>query len=277
MILGKANLLTELKPWNSWNRHTGIRKASGDFDGRIASSEVEVDFSKFKTDEYLFSWVTAIAGIEVESDDHTIVAPHNKWINENGNAWKNEVVLESYHSFILAENYLEHIQIPALSKGKVLDAVAWVVHKQYNGYKEPVPTIFVDCLLATNKKKHKSLCDNILNGTIDTTSMGCSIEWTQCSRCGKYFEEDKDRFCRHIEDDLGRSYTDKKGIKRKVAELCGRQGYPDSCIFKELSWVRRPAFYPAKKHGFVEVSKKSTGKKMRAFVPSERMEEASEE
>jgi hypothetical protein len=149
----RTQLLTDGKIWKDWDSHKGKRKASGDLNGRIAKNEVEVDFSKFTPEDYLFSWVTAVAGVEAEDDGHTIVTPHLKWINDNANAWLNEVILESYHSFILAENYLEHIQVPELSKGKVLDAVTWVVHQQVGGYKEPIPTIFVDCLLATNKKK----------------------------------------------------------------------------------------------------------------------------
>lgn len=273
----RTQLLLDPKVWKDWDLHKRGRTASGDLNGRISKNEVEVDFSKFTPDDYIFSWVTAVAGVEPEEDGHTIVTPHNKWINDNANAWLNEVLLESYHSFILAENYLEHIQVPELSKGKVLDAVTWVVHQQVGGYPEPIPTIFVDCLLATNKKKHPKLCDNILRGTIDTTSMGCDILWSQCSRCGKFFKEGQDEPCSHIQEQLNRSYTDKKGIKRKVSELCGRPGVIGSCSFKELSWVRKPAFVWAKRHGFLEESEKSTGRPMRAFVPRARIQEAAKE
>lgn len=273
----RTNILDGSRPWNGWDGHRVARRNTGDANGRIAKSEIEVDYSKFTPENYLLSWSTAVAGVEPEDDGHTIVTPHNKWINDNGNAWLNEVLLESYHSFILAENYLEHIQVPELSKGKILDAVTWVVHQQVGGYKEPIPTIFVDILVATNKKKHPKLCQNIMRGTIDTMSMGCDILWSQCSRCGKFFKEGHDEPCNHINEQLGRSYTDKKGIKRKVAELCGRPGMPGSCSFKECSWVRKPAFVWAKRHGFLEESKKSTGMPLKAFVPKDRMKEAAKD
>jgi hypothetical protein len=263
--------------WKEWKTHRKARRSLGDMNGRLASKVVEVDFSKFTPDNYLFSWATAVAGVEPEEDGHTIVTPHNKWINDNGNAWLNEVILEAHNTFIMAENYLEHIQIPELSKGKILDAVAWVVHQQVGGYPEPIPTIFVDILVATNKKKHPKLCQNLVNGTIDSMSMGCDILWSQCSKCGKFFKEGEDDPCNHIKEQLGRSYTDRKGRKRRVAELCGKPGQPGSCVFKECSWVRKAAFVWAKRHGFLDVTQETTGKPLRAFVPEERIKEAAKE
>lgn len=280
--------LVDADYWKAWGSHKRTRSNTGDANGRVAKNEVEVDFSKFTPDRYLFSWTTAVAGVELEKDDHTIVVPHNKWINDNGNSWSNLVILESYNTFILAENYLEHIQVPELSKGKILDAVAWVMERQYSGYREPIPTIFIDCLVATDKKKHPKLCSSILEGNIETLSMGCDISFSQCSRCGKFFKEGEDEPCVHVREQLGRTYRDDSSRKRKVSELCGKPGEPGSCIFKELSWVRKPAFLWAKKHGFVglnchgshcelDLAKESTGRPLRAFVPKERIKEAAKE
>jgi hypothetical protein len=270
-------ILPSSKPWQVWQGRKASLQKGSDANGRVAKNEIEVDFSRFTPDKYLFSWSTAVAGVEPEDDNHTIVTPHNKYINDNGNAWLNELILESYHSFILAENYLEHLQLPELSKGKILDAVAWVVEQQLNGYKEPVPTIFIDCLVATHRKKHPKLVSNIENRVIDCMSMGCDILFSQCSRCGKVFEEGQDDPCSHIRNQLGKIYYDSDGNKRKVAELCGVPGKKGSCVFKELSWVKRPAFIWAKLHGFIPTSNHSTGELLRAFVPRSRYKEAARE
>lgn len=266
-------ILRERRLWRDWDRHK-CRRAGTD---RLARSEIEVDFSKFNPEDYLLYWTTAVAGVEVEDDGHTIVTPHNKFINDNGNSWSNRVLIESYHTFILAENYVEHISLPELSKGKVLDAVAWVYEKQYTGYREPVPTIFIDTLLATNRKKHPKLVRNIERGILNACSMGCDILFSQCSRCGRIIEEGKDEPCTHIKNQLGRTYYNPKNKKRRVSELCGVPGKLGSCIFKELSLVARPAFAWAKIHGFVQLANRSTGKPMRAFIPSSRWRESNKE
>ena len=274
LLLSPADVV-DFDQWQARSRRIASRQ--GNLGGRIArKNEIEVDYSIFTPKDYLFSWSTAMAGVEVEDDNHTIVTPHNKLINDNGNAWTNEVLLESYSSFILAENYLEHCQIPELSKGKILDAVAWVYETQVNGYPEPVPTVFIDILVATSKKKHPKLCKNIMSGAINTMSMGCNITHFQCSRCGKIFEEDTDEPCTHIKNQLARPYTS-DGKKRKVAELCGRPGDPGSCVFQECSWVLKPAFSWAKRHGFVDPIQESRGKRLRSFIPKSRFDEAAPE
>jgi hypothetical protein len=270
-------VLSGKRSWKDWTRNCQV-KGSCDGSGRVvhAKREVEVDYTKYTPEDYLFSWTTAVCGVELEDDGHTIVTPHNKFINDNGNAWGNKVLLESYHSFILAENYTEHTAFPEFSKGKILDAVAWVVEKQFNGYKEPIPSVFIDCLIATNKKKNPRLVDRIQRGIITTTSMGGDVLWTKCSRCGKEIEESVDQPCSHIKDQLGKYYTDKKDKRRRVAELCGIEGKPGSFVFKELSWVAKPAFLWAKLHGFLDYGEESTGKPLRAFIPYSRYREIAE-
>jgi hypothetical protein len=272
----RAQIIDGKRYWNEWDQHC---KNRGHFrgNGRVAAKAVNVDFSRYTPDNYLLTWITAVAGVEVESDGHTIVSPHNQFINDNGNSWRNEVLLESYHSFILAENFTEHVSIPEFSKGKVLDAVSWVVEKQFNGYREPIPTVFIDVLLATSKKKHPLLVKKIVSGVLANISMGCDILWSQCSRCGEEIEEGYDEPCDHIKNQLGKYYIDKGGIKRRVSELCGLPGVKDSCQFKEVSWVSRPAFLWARLHGFLEYGDVSTGRPLKAIVPISRHKESNRE
>jgi hypothetical protein len=103
--------------------------------GRLRTARnIEVDWKKFSQDNFLFSHCTIVASVDLEDDGHTIKAACNELVNNNGNAWSNEVLLATFKSFVGGENYLEHVQVPELSKGKILDAVARPIHfKGKNG------------------------------------------------------------------------------------------------------------------------------------------------
>ena len=196
------------------------------------------------------------------------------------NCWQNQTLLESYRSFILAENYLEHVQVPVLSKGKVLDAVAWVAFEKDNRYREDIPTVFVDALIATDKKKHPHLVQAIMRRELKAVSMGADITHFQCSRCGKIFVEGQDDPCKHLELGQGMWYPDAKtGEKRRCAEMCGVPGLAGSNTFTELSGVADQAFGPAILHDFLREVEPAytTGIPMRAFVPGFRALVAAEE
>jgi len=256
--------------WVPWERRVRTAAKTLKAEGVKDDRGVEVDFSIFTPKDYLLSHATIVAGVESEDNGYWIVPSHNKWVNDNGNAWLNQVLLESYRSFIMAENYLEHIQLKELSKGKILDAVAWVVREFDPGRKEEVPTVFVDILVATNKKKHPKLVDSIRKGDISTLSMGCDITHSQCSRCGEVFEEGEEQ-CEHLEEELNHHFRDSHGNKHRISELCGVPGMPNSCIFIEGSWVKIPAFEPAILHHTLKVGDGWTGKPLRAFVPEDRI------
>lgn len=264
--------------WRSWERTA--RTAARNLRTISAKGHdlVPVDFSKFTPQKYLLSHATIVGGVEMEKapNSHYIIAPHGKWINDNGNAWANQVLLESYRSFIWAENYLEHIQLPVLSKGKILDAVAWVLMEHEKGVKEPVPTVFIDILVATNRVNHR-LVNDILSSRINSMSMGCDISHFQCSRCGGVFEEGEDDPCEHITERLGENFKGKDGKKHRTAEMCGVPGHVGSCEFREASWVKVPAFGPAVRHDSLRVGEMTTGRPIRAFVPRKRIQTAARE
>jgi len=237
---------------------------------------VEVDFSKYTPDKYLLSHATIVGGVEPAKENKDWIEPyHSRWVNDNGNAWFNQVLLESYPSFIMAENYLEHIQIKGLSKGKILDAVAWVVREIVPGRKESIPTIFVDILVATHKRRHPLLTEKILSGELNTLSMGCEISHSQCSRCGKIFPEGSEQ-CTHLEDQLGGSFNS-GGQQYRIAEMCGVRGQVGSNVFIEASWVGVPAFSWATRHSTLKLGEKWLGRPLRAFVPKDRLTSAAKD
>jgi len=251
--------------WSNLKRKTQQRTATKNGDG------VPVDFSKYTPDKYLLSWATIVCGVEPVYNGFYIHPAHSRLINWNSNAWLNRTLLESYRSFILAENYVEHIQDQDLSKGRILDAVAWI-----HEFPDPllpkskkVPTVFVDILVATNRKNHPILIKKIENGEVGALSMGTYISHFQCSRCGIICRDGKDDPCIHVADQLGNMFRGKDDLKHVTAELCGIPGKKGSCVFQEASWVGTPAFSPAVKHGIIKEGS-IQGKPLKAYVPNYR-------
>jgi len=166
------------------------------------------------------------------------------------------IEVENDHSYIVegvAVSNCEHVQIPELSKGRILDAVIRPVkHENQFGTSE---IYVVDILVATNRK-HTSLIQRIESGELNTLSMGCVANYCQCSICGKVFS-DSDKECKHVQYNLGNSIKCDDGVVRRVAELCGAcdengNYIEDSCRFIEASWVEHPAFGGAVVNYFIE-------------------------
>ena len=211
---------------------------------------LEVDWKKFTQDDYLFSHCTIVASVATEANGYHILPACTPLVNNNGNAWTNDVLLATFRSFCGAENYLEHVQIPELSKGKIIDAVLRPVkYKGENGHTADV--YYCDILVATSRR-HDGLVRKIASGKLTTMSMGCLAHWVQCSKCGSVMGDD-DGNCDHIDREIMSTFKDDKGVERVVAELCGRTievdgkkaGDAESVKFIEASWVEKPAFVGA--------------------------------
>jgi len=201
--------------------------------------------------------------VKSEDNGYYIDPICSELVNNNGNAWTNEVLLATFRSFVGGDVFLEHIQIPELSKGKILDAVIRpVTHKNAIGSAD---VYWVDILTATHRK-HTDLVKRITSGEMTSLSMGCSANNVVCSKCGIVLTDD-DKNCEHLDHELLQYFTDKQGIRRIVAELCGksyikdgkRVGDPKSVQFIEASWVERPAFTGAVLNHYIsEVPKLSS-------------------
>ena len=216
--------------------------------GRVRTArDLDVDWKKYNQDDYLFSHCTIVASVEVEDNGYHIDPACSELVNNNGNAWSNQVLMATFKTFVGGENYLEHVQVPELSKGKILDAVLRPVHhKAKNG--KTADIYFCDILVATSKT-HDALVKKIASGEMTTMSMGCLADYVQCSRCGKVMG-DNDPNCKHLNGEMLSTFEDEDGVERVVAELCGRMvrkngkmvADPKSMRFIEASWVEKPAF-----------------------------------
>ncbi len=178
--------------------------------------------------------------IDVRFPDYRINPDCQEIVNNNGDAWERSLLLSTYRSFIGAHNYLEHVQLPELSKGFIVDAIARDLGK----------TCYVDILVATDRK-HGQLASDILSGEITGLSMGCISLFTICTKCGNVASDDS-QTCPCVEyEGKHTDYFDDQGQKHKISELIGHVSIPNSNQFIEASWVRNPAFRGAVRRNFL--------------------------
>lgn len=219
-------------------------------EGFKARQAAKVVLEKYDPDQFLLSHCTIIASVDTEEvkaplgrvmvdkfqverkyADWYVTPGTLKYINNNNDCWERKTLLSSFRTFTGGENYVEHIQIPELSKGKIIDSAA----------RDIGDSIYVDILVATNRK-HKPLVDAIVAKTLSTLSMGCQVAFTLCTKCGNV-AYDETQLCPHVKYFKGSDFYDEFGKKRKVAELCGHiKEEPGSVRFIEASWVANPAF-----------------------------------
>jgi len=263
-----------LEPRGDWRRLTAGRT-------RVAR-EIEVDWDNFSQDRYIFSHCSIVASVNAEENGYHIDPVCSPLVNNNGNAWTNPVLLATFRSFVGGENYLEHVQIPELSKGKILDAVIRPIRYENKKLGKDAPVYYTDILVATDRR-HDKLCRRIASGELGTLSMGCLATFVQCSRCGVVLGDD-DPNCHHIDHELLQEFTDEDGVRRVVAELCGRSfrdasgawvGDPESLRFIEASWVERPAFEGAVLNHFLGEIPKAAAKVLE--YPTDKLEQTMEE
>lgn len=236
--------ITSLPAWDEVRLRA--MQAGTAFDKRIAA---QVVLKEFDPNQFLLSHCTIIASVDTENgpgkvgrqfesgftvnrryQDYYITATTSKYVNNNQDSWERKLLLSSFKTFVGGENYVEHLQIPELSKGKIIDAAA----------RDIGDSIYVDILVATDRK-HAPLIDAISSGQLSTLSMGCQVAHTTCSKCGNT-SEDETQLCSHIRYSKGNTFVDGLGRQRKIAELCGHYTDPSSVKFIEASWVANPAF-----------------------------------
>lgn len=232
------------REWSAWR--SAVAGSS-----RVAFRELKVDWDIYNIKDYLFTHDTIVASVATEPDGFTIKKGCVDLVNDNGNAWTNDVLLHCYKTFIGGENYMSHVQVPAWSKGKILDAV--IRKAVHNGEQ----IYIVDILVATSRV-HRQLVDDIESGRMKTLSMGATAKYIQCSVCGKIMDTEKDGDeCVHVQNDVGK-WVDYKGRRKFCAELCGamnpltKEYIPNSCVFIEASWVEQPAFKGAVTNYIIE-------------------------
>lgn len=245
----KAAVVRPAIDLTGWNK---IRVAST---GGVpfTKESAKVVLQQYDPQNFLLTHCTIIASVDTESvqaplgtqvvdgfqidrrySDFYVTGSTQKYINNNHDAWEKKLLLTCFKTFVGAENYVEHIQIPAMSKGKIIDAAA----------RDVGDSVYVDILVATDRK-HAPLIKAITGGQLTTLSMGCQVQFTICSKCGNV-AYDETQLCPHIRYQKGTDFFDELGNRRRISELCGHvNAEPGSVKFIEASWVANPAFVGA--------------------------------
>ena len=244
----KAQVVSPQLSPKGWNK---IRTASKDASVNVSAKAKEI-LEGFNPSEYLLTHATIVCSVDVEDvpgvkvgsvdeDGHKVtrsyvdyrIAPRcDKFINNNLDAWSRDVLMKSYRTFIGAHNFVEHVQIENLSKGRIIDAVA----------RDIGDSVYIDILVATDRK-HTDLVKAIESGRMATMSMGCSVDFTVCTKCGNV-AVDETEMCSHIKYQKGNTFFDEQGRQHRIAELCGHHTLDPTggVTFIEASWVATPAF-----------------------------------
>lgn len=228
-----------------------VRDSAQALGSAFATKEASrIALANYNPKDYMLTHCTIVASVDTEDgpgalgqqlesgsiidrryQDYYITPETSKFVNNNCDAWERKLLLSSFRTFIGGENYVEHLQIPEMSKGKIIDAAA----------RDIGDSVYIDILVATHRK-FKPLVASIQSGQLQTLSMGCNVAHTQCSKCGNV-AADTTQLCRHIKYEKGNHFLDALGKTRKIAELCGHiSEEPGSVRFIEASWVANPAF-----------------------------------
>lgn len=231
-----------------WDRVRDSAQALGSAFSTRASSRISL--AEFSPKEFMLSHATIVASVDTEKGpgplgrhlegnftvdrpyaDYYVTPKTARFVNNNQDCWERKLLLASFRTFIGGENYLEHLQIPEMSKGKIVDAAA----------RDIGDSIYIDILVATHRR-HQPLIAAINSRQLQTMSMGANVAFTLCTKCGNK-AADETQLCPHVKYEKGNKFLDILGTERRVAELCGHiSEEPGSNRFIEASWVGNPAF-----------------------------------
>ena len=263
---------TVTQPYVTPKTWVKIRTASSDknIPASIVDQANTILGSEFNPEQYLLTHATIVASVDtyepsnsklgsVEDNGFTVnrkygnfrIKPEcDKFINNNLDSWDRDVLLKSYRTFIGSHNFVEHVQVEDLSKGRIIDAVARDIGE----------SVYIDILVATDRK-HTDLVKAIESGKMNSMSMGCTVDFTQCTKCGNV-AIDETEMCKHIRYEKGNTFFDDGGKQHRIAELCGHKSIEGGGVtFIEASWVATPAFTGAVMRNIIsptdEISKKA--------------------
>ena len=237
---------------HEWNRvRSGSRIASNPSRDLVAQAS-QILGHTLDPSRYLLSHATIVCSVDTDSPPNVrlgkvkeggktinrrwasyyIKPDCSKYVNNNGDAWSRPVLLKSFRTFIGAQNFLEHVQVEDLSKGRIIDAVP----------RDLGESLYIDILVATDRK-HTDLIADIESGKMAAMSMGCNVDHTTCTMCGNV-AVDETEMCEHVRYQKLNRFIDSQGQQRIIAELCGHESEDPTggVTFIEASWVANPAF-----------------------------------
>lgn len=261
----KASIVEPQITGRAWSTVRTAARAEAEVSENLVARASEIFGKPFDPANYLLTHATIVASVDTYEPtgmklgsvmeggfrvnrkfaNFRVKLGTDKYINNNLDCWSRGVLLKSYQTFIGAHNFVEHVQVEELSKGRIIDAVA----------RDIGDSVYVDILIATDRQ-HTELVEAIESGKMSTLSMGCTVDGTICTKCG-HWAADETEMCPHIKYEKGNVFFDKNGRQHRVAELCGHISIdPTAGVhFIEGSWVGTPAFTGAVLRNIVSLYK----------------------
>jgi len=275
----KAQIITPQVKGLEWDR---IRTASNaKLNASLKKQAEDILGESFTPDRYLLTHATIVCSVDAvpvsgvktgsvtengqsilrKYADFRVSTDTDKYINNNLDCWSRGVIERSYKTFVGAHNFVEHIQVEELSKGRIIDAVLRDIGE----------SLYVDILVATDRT-HEQLVKDIVSGRMNSMSMGCSVDFTVCTKCG-HVAADETEMCPHVKYEKGNTFFDEQGNKHRVAELCGHanEGETGGVTFIEASWVETPAFKGAVARNILDIPESVPNKWTEKKIASQRL------
>jgi hypothetical protein len=248
----RASIIQPKVSGRSWAQVRTAAKAQAEVSDNLVARASEILGKPFSPKEFLLTHATIVASVDTYEPpnaklgsvmeggfrvnrkyaNYRVKLGSDKFINNNLDCWDRDVLLKSFRTFIGGHNFVEHVQVEEMSRGRIIDAVARDVGE----------SVYIDILIATDRK-HADLVAAIESGKMTTLSMGCTVDGTICTKCG-HWAADETEMCPHIKYEKGNTFFDDQGRQHRVAELCGHGSLDPTggVIFIEGSWVGTPAF-----------------------------------
>lgn len=182
---------------------------------------------------------------------YTCVRAISNRINQNFDAWPSEELKKSYKTFIGKPVFVNHAnEDPELARGRVAAA----------RYVEAGDDKYIETIMEIDAERFSKLAKELIDGGLDSVSMGVEAGITICSYCGNKAVNEPD-FCDHVLHHKG-EYLPRKTASGEIEDVlvyekCG------NLHFFELSYVFDPADETA------VVSKVLVANKKRAFGETE--------
>jgi ribosomal protein L37AE/L43A len=167
-------------------------------------------------------------------------------VNKNNDGWPAAELKKAYKSFLNKPIFVDHNNDdPSRTRGVIISSVLHEEDEKTSAL-DPYyatapdnhkPPTWIELLLEVDAKSYPKLADAVRSGAIDSVSMGCNVNHTDCSVCGNTASEAVD-FCEHVQKKgLTFEITSDNGekIRKKAYEDCYGIG------FFEISFVFDPA------------------------------------
>ena len=229
--------------WNQFDNSNGYKNKNVEV---LENGNYKI---RFESKKFIIFQSTICTSAKLEKSSNFLIdSSSNLYINNNGEGWSNESLLNNYKSFIGANLCMDHPSTPDIDNvGVILDAV---LRKKWIDQKIGSFVYYVDILCALDKNsKGGKIAKLVLDGSMQYQSMGCDVKYSFCSRCGHRVDyENSSSYnsasleCQHLKYAKGRKFLDSNGAERITAELLGKE--KGSVTFVEASLLTN---HPASK------------------------------